>query len=137
MISEILNYIEDLEKHIAVFARQLLIRLEPYKAILRLLQTIPGIDQMGAAMLLAEIGDGRLSAWQKNSLSGLVCVLAAMSQRESESSTKGNPYVRRILCKTANAVSRTRCALREKFKSLLLSTREARDWCISRTEYSQ
>ena len=33
---------------------------------------------------------------------------------------KGNPYVRRILCEAANAASRTRCALREKFKSLLV-----------------
>nr|VFK79374.1 MAG: Transposase IS116/IS110/IS902 family protein [Candidatus Kentron sp. SD] len=33
---------------------------------------------------------------------------------------KGNPYVRRILCEAANAASRTRCALQEKFKSLLV-----------------
>ena len=33
---------------------------------------------------------------------------------------KGNPYVRRILCEAANAASRTRCLLREKFKSLLV-----------------
>nr|VFK00211.1 MAG: Transposase IS116/IS110/IS902 family protein [Candidatus Kentron sp. LFY] len=57
VLSEMLDHIEDLERRIAIFARQLLSRLDPYKAMLQALQTIPGIDKMGAAMLLVEIGD--------------------------------------------------------------------------------
>nr|VFK01623.1 MAG: hypothetical protein BECKLFY1418A_GA0070994_11544 [Candidatus Kentron sp. LFY] len=57
VLSETLDHIEDLERRIAIFARQLLSRLDPYKAILQALKTIPGIDKMGAAMLLVEIGD--------------------------------------------------------------------------------
>ena len=57
VLSETLDHIEELERRIAIFARQLLSRLDPYKAILQALQTIPGIDKMGAAMLLVEIGD--------------------------------------------------------------------------------
>ena len=56
-LSETLDHIEDLERRIAIFARQLLSRLDPYKAILQALKTIPGIDKMGAAMLLVEIVD--------------------------------------------------------------------------------
>ena len=48
---------KELERRIAIFARQVLSRLDPYKAILQALQTIPGIDKMGAGMLLVEIGN--------------------------------------------------------------------------------
>nr|VFJ94816.1 MAG: hypothetical protein BECKLFY1418B_GA0070995_10638 [Candidatus Kentron sp. LFY] len=57
VLSETLDHIEDLERRIAIFARQLLSRLDPYKSILQALQTIPGIDKIGTGMLLVEIGD--------------------------------------------------------------------------------
>nr|VFK17253.1 MAG: hypothetical protein BECKLFY1418C_GA0070996_10301 [Candidatus Kentron sp. LFY] len=43
VISEILSHIEDLERRIAVFFRQLLTKLEPYKPVLQAMQTIPGL----------------------------------------------------------------------------------------------
>ena len=76
VLSEMLDHIEDLERRIAIFARQLLSRLDPCKAMLQALQTIPGIDKMGAAMLLVEIGDLPL---------GPVCVPAIMSAYSDES----------------------------------------------------
>lgn len=57
VLSEILDHIEDLERRITVFSKQLLTRLKPYKAAVQGLQTIPGIDLMRAAVLMAEIGD--------------------------------------------------------------------------------
>lgn len=124
VVSETLDHIEDLERRITIFAKQLLSKLEPYKAILQALQTIPGVDIMGAAMLLVEIGDDmevfgsaeRLASWAG------VCPgnHESAGKRVAGKKRKGNPYVRRILCEAANAVSRTRCALREKFKSLLV-----------------
>ena len=50
---------------------QVVAAMKPYQEELQLLQTIPGIDKMGAAMLLAEIGvdmsrfgnKNRLSSW--------------------------------------------------------------------------
>jgi len=41
-------------------------------------------------------------------------------KRKSGKKRKGNPYVRRILCEAANAAARTRSALAELFKSLLI-----------------
>ncbi|WPL13892.1 hypothetical protein Thiosp_03717 [Thiorhodovibrio litoralis] len=41
-------------------------------------------------------------------------------RRKSARARKGNPYVRRILCEAAHAASRTRYALAEKFKVLLV-----------------
>jgi transposase len=57
VISEILAHIGEVEKRIDCFAGQLLTRLAPQRSILQCLQTIPGIDEIGAAMLLVEIGE--------------------------------------------------------------------------------
>jgi len=64
-------HIEDLEARMARFDTQLLAGLEEEQAVLQLLQTIPGIDLIGAAMLLVEIGTNmtafgsadRLASW--------------------------------------------------------------------------
>lgn len=55
VLKEIMAHIEELEKHMLSFELALLARLSAWQAQLTLLQTIPGIDQMGAAMLLVEI----------------------------------------------------------------------------------
>ena len=124
VIAETLDHIEDLERRIADFGQQLLLRLEPHKAILRALQTIPGIDAMGAAMLLVEIGNDMEVFGSAEKLASWAGVCPgnheSAGKRVAGKKRKGNPYVRRILCEAANAASRTRCALQEKFKSLLV-----------------
>ncbi len=52
VLKETLNHIESLEARIARFDAQLLEGLEPQKNALELLQTLPGIDVVGAALLL-------------------------------------------------------------------------------------
>ena len=91
---------------------------------LALLQTIPGIDRIGAAMLLVEIGitmsDFRgadaLASW-----SGL-CPgnNESAGKRRHGKSRKGNPYVRRLLCEFANAAIKTRCAIQAKYQALVI-----------------
>lgn len=124
VISEILDHIEDLERRIAVFSRQLLTKLEPYKPMLQAMQTIPGIDRMGAAMLLVEVGGDMTAFGTAEKLASWAGVCPgnheSAGKRVAGKKRKGNPYVRRILCEAANAASRTRCALQEKFKSLLV-----------------
>lgn len=64
-------HIGELEARIETFRQALLQGLAPYQAILRSLQTIPGLDETGAALLLVEIGDDmsafgtpeRLASW--------------------------------------------------------------------------
>jgi transposase len=124
VIAQTLDHIEDLERRIGEFAQQLLTRLEPYRAALQSLQTIPGIDQMGAAMLLVEIGDDMDAFGSAEKLASWAGVCPgnheSAGKRVAGKKRKGNPYVRRILCEAANAASRTRCGLQEKFKSLLV-----------------
>ena len=124
VLTETLAHIEYLEARIALFDAQLLEGLEPQKKALELLQTLPGIDVVGAALLLVEIGDDmsvfgsadRLASWTglcpgNNESAG---------KRKTGRTRKGNPYVRRILCECAHAASRTQCALRSKFQSLVV-----------------
>jgi transposase len=53
---EIVQHIEQIEQRIARMDQYLLQGLQPWQPQLRLLQTLPGIDEQGAAMLLVEIG---------------------------------------------------------------------------------
>jgi transposase len=52
---EIMQHIEQIEQRIQRMDEYLLQGLQAYKPQLNLLQTIPGIDRIGAAMLLVEI----------------------------------------------------------------------------------
>jgi len=72
-LTEIMAHIEELESRMARFDAELLrsLGVAGYATPLRLLQTLPGIDLMGAAMLLVEIGSDmsvfgsaqRLASW--------------------------------------------------------------------------
>ncbi|MHB8950931.1 MAG: transposase, partial [Rhodoferax sp.] len=55
VLSEIMAHIEELEARMGRFEQAWLQSLSAWQPQLKLLQTIPGIDQMGAAMLLVEI----------------------------------------------------------------------------------
>jgi len=126
--AEILRHIEELEAQIARFDKHLLDNLsEPVELnALALLQTIPGVDRIGAAMLLVEIGitmsDFRgadaLASW-----SGL-CPgnNESAGKRRYGKSRKGNPYARRLLCEFANAAIKTRCAIQAKYQALVIRT---------------
>jgi transposase len=132
VLGEILAHSEELEARIHGFQQHLLAALQPHQPLLQALQTIPGLDAIGAAMLLVEIGTDmeafgtpeKLAAWAG------VCPgnNESAGKRKAGRKRKGNPYVRRILCEAANAASRTRSALTEKFKALL--TRRGRKRAI-------
>ncbi len=124
VLSEQMDHIEYLEKRIADFRRQLLTALAPQQGILQTLQTIPGLDEVGAAMLLVEISDDMSAFGSADKLASWAGVCPANNEsagkRKTGKKRKGNPYVRRILCEAANAASRTQCTLAEKFKALVI-----------------
>jgi len=124
VLSELMQHIEDLERRIGRFETHLLEALEDEKATLQLLQTIPGIDKVGAATLLVEIGSDmdafgsadRLASWAG------ICPgnNESAGKRKSGRTRKGNAHVRRQLCESAHAASRTKCAFQSKYKALLV-----------------
>lgn len=124
VLRQVLAHIEYLEERITCFQQQLLTGLDAQREILQALQTIPGLDAIGAAMLLVEIGDDMQAFGSAEKLASWAGVCPGNNEsagkRKAGKKRKGNPYVRRILCEAANAASRTRSGLADKFKALLI-----------------
>ena len=57
VLSTSLNHLGYLQQQLARLDRYLIEAMKPYAWAWRLLQTIPGIDEIAAAMILIEIGD--------------------------------------------------------------------------------
>ncbi len=121
---EIMQHIEQFEARIARMDQYLLRGLEAWQPQLNLLQTIPGIDISGAAMLLVEIGADMGVFGSAERLASWVGICPGNNEsagkRKSGKIRKGNAWVRRLLCEFAQAAARTRCALKAKFESLAI-----------------
>lgn len=124
VLDELMGHIEELEARIARFDARLLDELEAERNTLALLQTIPGVDLIGAAMLLVEIGSDMEVFGSADRLASWVGICPGNNEsagkRKSGHIRKGNPYVRRLLCEFAHAASRTKCAFQSKFQALLV-----------------
>ncbi len=124
VICELMAHIDELDARSQRFRQSLMSQLSAYQPILQNLQTIPGIDELSAAMLLVEIGDDMSAFGSADKLASWAGVCPGQNEsagkRKSTRARKGNPYVRRLLCEAANAASRTRCGLQDKFKGLLI-----------------
>ncbi len=122
VLSEIMAPIEELEARMGRFEQTLLAGLAAWEPPLVLLQTLPGVDRIGAAMLLVEIGTDMASFASAEKLASWVGICPGNNEsagkRKSGKTRKGNAWVRRLLCEFAQAASRSRCALKEKFKAL-------------------
>jgi transposase len=124
VLHELMQHIEEIEARIARFDARLLDGLADERNTLALLQTLPGVDLIGAAMLLVEIGAdmnafgsaGRLASWVG------ICPgnNESAGKHKSGRVRKGNPYVRRLLCECAHAASRTTSVFKSKFQALVI-----------------
>jgi len=124
LLGELMEHIEELEARMARFEQELLKGLSAWHNELVLLQTIPGIDVMGAAMLLVEISADMDNFGSAERLASWVGICPGNNEsagkRKSGKIRKGNAWVRRLLCEFAQAASRSRCALKDKFAALSL-----------------
>jgi len=122
VLKEVMAHIEELEARMIRFEQALIQGLDGWRPHLILLQTIPGIDLMGAAMLLVEIGTDMASFGCAEKLASWVGICPGNNEsagkRKSGKTRKGNAWVRRLLCEFAQAASRSRCAFKEKFAAL-------------------
>jgi transposase len=104
-------HIRFLEPPRAEIDRTLFEAMEPYAWAWRLLQTLPGIDKVAAALILIEIGNDlshfggadRLASW------AALCPShhESAGKRKSGKTRKGNAVMRSILCECAHAARRT------------------------------
>lgn len=124
VLDELMRHIEEIEARIVRFDTRLLAELESERNALALLQTIPGVDLIGAAMLLVEIGTDMDAFGSTDRLASWVGICPGNNEsagkRKSGHVRKGNLYVRRLLCEFAHAASRTTSVFKSKFQSLVV-----------------
>ena len=101
MLKEHLDHLEHLERSVERVSKEVAARLEPFRWMIEVLDSIPGIDVRGAEDLLAEIGTdmgrfasaGHLASWAGicpgNNRSG--------GKRLSGKTRKGSPWLRATL----------------------------------------
>jgi len=120
----IVRHIEMLEDQIAQMDAYLRRALAPLEPQLKLLQTVPGIDEAGAAMLLVEIGADMTAFGSAERLASWVGICPGNNEsagkRKRTGIRKGNAWVRRLLCEFAQAAARTQSALKAKFDSIVI-----------------
>jgi transposase len=98
------------EETIAQLDRRIETYLEPYAEIVRRLDQIPGIDRIGAAVILAEIGP-HVQPWEDaRKLASWSCLCPgnhiSAGKRLSGRTRKGNRWLRRAFCQMAWAATR-------------------------------
>ncbi len=89
-----------------------------------ILQTIPGIDAMSAAIILVELGvdmeqfgsPARCASWAG------VCPgnNESAAKKKSGRTRKGSRQIRTILCEVANAAVKTRCQFKGKYRAMTI-----------------
>jgi transposase len=112
LLSEQLAHLDDLEEAITRVSAEIDRRLDAEREAVALLDTIPGVSQRTAEVLLAEIGSdlsrfqsaGHLASWAG------MCPGNAQSggKRLSGKTRKGNAWLRRTLVEVAHVAAKTR-----------------------------
>ncbi len=123
VLRHIRDHIRFIENELHEIDLYLLAAMNPYRTQWEILQTIPGVDQISAAMLIIEIGIDmkhfgsmeRLASWAgmcpgNNESAG---------KRKSGRTRKGNRTVRQLLCEISNAARRTNSQFKGKYKGLV------------------
>jgi transposase len=124
LLQKVEAHIRFLENELAQIDALLIEGMRPYEKEWQVLQTIPGLGQIGAALLLVEIGTdmerfgnpARLSAWAgmcpgNNESAG---------KRKSGRTPHGNMHVRRILCEAANCARRTKSQFAGLYQGMVI-----------------
>ena len=126
VLQQILSHIAFLEQSIGKFDAHLLAGLDSpeEKNALALLQTVPGIDLIGAAMLLVEIGTSMVLFAGSDHLASWAGMCPgnnrSAGKRKNERQRKGNSYVRRLLCEFVQAARKTPSIFQAKHKAVAI-----------------
>ena len=124
VLQKMLGHVKWLQRQIAMIDGQIVAAMKPYQEEWKLLQTIPGLDVIAAAMLIAEIGvdmtrfgsKDRLCSW------GGMCPgnHESAGKRKSGKIRKANPYVRTLLVEAANSARKTQSQFQGLYKGLVI-----------------
>jgi transposase len=123
VLQQIQGHIRYLEIELANLDTYLIDAMAPYADYWQLLQTLPGIDQISAAMILVEIGTDLTVFSDADHFASWAALCPgnheSAGKRKTGKTRKGNHAIRYLLCEAANAARRTHSALRDKYQSLV------------------
>lgn len=124
LLQTISRHIQGLGREIEAIDCQVFAAMKPYQNEWQLVQTIPGIDQTSAAMLLVEIGVDMSRFANGDHLSSWAGVCPGNNESAGKRKTgrgrKGNQYVRTILCEVAEAAYKTDSQFKGLYQGLVI-----------------
>lgn len=124
LLKKIKEHINYLIKEIGELDEYIFSAMQPYQQQWEILQTIPGISAVSAALLIIEMGVDMQVFGDREQF----CSWAGMCPGNNESAgkkksgktRKGNNQLRYLLCESANAAAKTNGQFKQKYKSLLV-----------------
>lgn len=124
LLYKLLDHIKWIMGRLSEIDEQIVSAMALYEEQWKLLQTLPGVNYISAAMLISEIGVDMRSF--KNS--SHFCSWAGMcpgnnesaGKRKSGKTRKGNRYLRSLMCEIANAAIKTNSQFKGKYKGLVI-----------------
>lgn len=124
VLKEVHQHIEQLEKTLKEIDEYIFAAMIPYKEQWEILQTIPGIDAISAAITIVEIGVDMKRFGNEEQF----CSWAGMCPGNNESAGKkknsktrnGPKNLRTTLCQIANTAIKTNSQFKDKYKGLVI-----------------
>jgi transposase len=124
LLKKLQDHIEYIEKELQEIDNYLFSAMQPYQKQWDILQTIPGIDAVGAALLIIELGVDMEQFGNREQCCSWAGICPGNNEsagkRKSGKTPKGSKQLRYLLCEAANAASKTECQFKHKYKSLMI-----------------
>lgn len=125
LLQRILSHMNAMEEERAELDKMIHELALPYIDFCHILETIPGIDFIGAVTLVAEFG---VDMHQFENQATQFCSWAGMcpgnnesaGKRKSGKTRKANTYVRSMLCEISNAAIKTKSQFKDKYQTLVI-----------------
>ena len=124
VLKDIRNHIAFLGEQQRALEVQILSSIKRRKEAWQLLQTLPGVSEMSAAALIAEIGDDMSQFGGMKEIASWAGLCPGNNEsagkRKSGRTRKGNKMIKTTLCEVANAAIKTKSQFKGKYQSLVI-----------------
>lgn len=124
LLKKLHAHIEYLNVELTELDDYLLTAMQPYQTQWEILQTMPGLAPVSAALLIIEMGVDMSRFGNCESLSSWAAMCpgnnSSANKQKSGKTRKGNQYLRRVLCETANAAIKTTSQFKDKYQTLVV-----------------
>ncbi|WP_206679274.1 IS110 family transposase, partial [Endozoicomonas acroporae] len=124
VLTDIRDHIDFLSKQQDKLEKQILKSIEPWKEAWQILQTLPGVSEMSAATLIAEIGDDMSKFGGMKEIASWAGLCPGNNESagkcKSGRTRKENKMIKTILCEVANAAIKTKSQFKGKYQSLVI-----------------